>query len=65
MDRPHLAAEPLQREHRRGIADMAVGDMGLDREDIHVDMRHVCMVIPGRRAAANPESDNLAARSAA
>ena len=35
MHRPHLDAHPLQREHRGGIADMAVGDVGLDRENIH------------------------------
>ena len=27
--------EPLHREHRRGVADMAVGDVGLDRQDVH------------------------------
>ena len=33
----HLAldAHALERKHRSGIADMAVGDMGLDREQVH------------------------------
>ena len=35
VHRPHLDAEPLQREHRGAVADMAVGDRGLDREDAH------------------------------
>jgi hypothetical protein len=35
MDRPHLAAQPLQREHRGRIADMAIGDMGLDGDEVH------------------------------
>ena len=35
MDRPDLDAETLHREGRRGIADMAVGDMGLDGENVH------------------------------
>ena len=29
MDRPHLAAEPLQRKHRGAVADMAINNMGL------------------------------------
>ena len=33
INRPHLAAEPLQSEYDGGIADMAVDDMGLDREN--------------------------------
>ena len=36
VDRPDLDADPLQRKHRGGIADMAVGDMRLDGEEIHV-----------------------------
>jgi hypothetical protein len=28
-------AETLQREHGGGVADMAVGDVGLDGKDIH------------------------------
>ena len=35
MDRPHLDADPLQRKRRGGVADMAVGDVRLDREDVH------------------------------
>ena len=35
VNRPDLDAEPLQRKHRRGVADMAVGDVRLDREDVH------------------------------
>ena len=35
VDRPHLDAEPLQGEHRGGIADMAVGHMRLQGEDVH------------------------------
>ena len=33
VQRPDLEAEPLQRESRRRIADMAEDDVGLDRED--------------------------------
>ncbi|GLS21337.1 hypothetical protein GCM10007874_43540 [Labrys miyagiensis] len=36
MDGPDLATQALHREDGRGIADMAVGDPGLDGEDIHV-----------------------------
>ena len=32
-----LVADPLQREHRRRVADVAVGDCGLDRKDSHND----------------------------
>ena len=35
VHRPHLDADALQREHGGGVADMAVGDMGLDRQDVH------------------------------
>jgi len=35
VDRPHLDAEPLHREHGGGVADMAIGDVRLDREDVH------------------------------
>ncbi len=35
VDRPHLDADPLQRKRRGGVADMAVGDVRLDREDVH------------------------------
>jgi hypothetical protein len=35
MDRPDLAAEPLEHEYRGGIADMAAGDVGVDGEEIH------------------------------
>ena len=35
VHRPHLYAQTLQREYRCGIADMAVGDVRLDGEDIH------------------------------
>jgi hypothetical protein len=31
VNRPHLDAEPLQRKHGCGIADMAIGDVGLNR----------------------------------
>jgi hypothetical protein len=36
MDRPDLTAEPLQREHRGGIADVAASDMRVDGEEIHM-----------------------------
>ena len=35
VDRPDLGTETLQRENGAGVADMAVGDPGLDREDVH------------------------------
>ena len=35
MDRPDLHPEALHRKNRRGIAHMAVGDVGLYREDVH------------------------------
>ena len=35
VDRPHLHAHALQRKHRGGIADMAIGNVGLDREQVH------------------------------
>jgi hypothetical protein len=35
MDRPYLAAEPLQCEHGGGVADVSIGDMGLDGDEIH------------------------------
>jgi hypothetical protein len=35
VNRPHLAAKPLQREHRRRIADVPEGDMGLNRQQTH------------------------------
>ena len=35
VDRPDLDAEALQGEDRGGVADMAVDDVGLDREDVH------------------------------
>ena len=35
MHRPHLDAHALQRKHRGGIADMAIGDVGLDGEKVH------------------------------
>ena len=41
--RPHLVTEPLQREDGRGVADVAVGHRGLDRQDAHG-----LMVSPGR-----------------
>jgi hypothetical protein len=35
MDRPHLDANPLQREDSRRIADVTVSNMRLDRQQIH------------------------------
>jgi hypothetical protein len=35
VDRPDLGAETLQRKHRAGIADVAIGHPGLDGEDVH------------------------------
>ena len=35
---PDLDAEALHREHGRGIADMAIGDPGLDGQDVHDGM---------------------------
>jgi hypothetical protein len=35
VDRPDLGAEPLQGEHRAGVADVAEGDPGLDGKDVH------------------------------
>jgi hypothetical protein len=39
VHRPHLDAEALQREHRRGVADVPEGDVGLDGEDVHHGVR--------------------------
>src|SRR5215831_11310171 len=38
VDRPDLAAEPLQGEHRGGIAHVPIGDVGLDRDEVHVEV---------------------------
>ena len=35
-DRPDLVAQTLQREDGGGVADVAVGDRGLDGQDLHV-----------------------------
>ena len=35
VHRPYLDADALQRKRRGGVADMAVGDVRLDREDVH------------------------------
>ena len=35
VDRPDVGAETLQRKHRAGVADMTVGNPGLDRQDVH------------------------------
>jgi hypothetical protein len=35
VDRPHLDADALQREYGGGIADMAIGDVGLDGQKVH------------------------------
>jgi hypothetical protein len=35
MHRPHLNSDALQRKHGGGVAGMAIGDMGLDGEDVH------------------------------
>ena len=37
MDRPNLDAEALEREHGGRIADMAVGDVRGDGQDVHGD----------------------------
>ena len=47
VHRPDLDADALKREHGGGVADMAVGDMGLDRQDVHAR--------PGERARVMPE----------
>jgi hypothetical protein len=36
MDRPRFDADPLQCKDRRGIADVPIGDVRLDRQQIHV-----------------------------
>jgi hypothetical protein len=54
MDRPDLAADPLQRKHRRRIADMAVDDMALDREDRQGPGRGHSRHQADRRSAGNP-----------
>jgi hypothetical protein len=41
MDRPHLAAKPLQWKYRGGIADMAIRDMRLDGEEIHGGINYI------------------------
>src|SRR5262245_25608512 len=43
MDWPYLDAEPLQRKRRRGVADVAEGDVRLDGEQVHwiVSVRRV------------------------
>jgi hypothetical protein len=38
---PHLAAEALEREHGGRIAHVAVGDMGLDGEEVHIGPSYV------------------------
>jgi hypothetical protein len=35
VDRPDLDADALQRKYRRRVADMAIGDVRLDGQDIH------------------------------
>ncbi len=35
VNRPDFATKPLKGEHRGGIADMAISDMRLDREQVH------------------------------
>jgi hypothetical protein len=49
MNRPHLDAQPLQREDGRGIPDMAVGDVGLDGEEVHTGR------MPPRHFARQPD----------
>ncbi len=61
MHRPDLAAEPLQREHRGRIADMPIGDVRLDGEDVHAGTRQrATNISPSFRGAAqrNPESSS-------
>ena len=48
-DRPHLDADPLQRERRGRIADMAIGDVGLDREDVHRAILAACALTTKRK----------------
>ena len=48
MDRPHTDPQPLQRKHRRRVADMAIGDMGLDGQNVHP------LAIHGGPALYNP-----------
>jgi hypothetical protein len=42
MDRPHLDPEPLHRENGRGVAHMAIGNMRLNGEDIHLETPVLC-----------------------
>jgi len=35
VDRPDFRPQPLQRKHRAGVADMAVGHPRLNRQDVH------------------------------
>jgi hypothetical protein len=52
VNRPDFDAEPLQWKCRRCIADVAIRDMRLDREEIHKSSWYV---IPGRALRAIPE----------
>ena len=38
VNRPHLHADALQRKHGGGIADVTIGDVGLDGEDVHAGL---------------------------
>ena len=48
--RPHLDPHPHQRERRRAVADVPVGDRGLDRQD----RRHAVILIERRTGSVGP-----------
>ena len=53
VHRPDLEAQPLQREHRRAVADMAVGHGGLDREDAVLHVPFKARAQPLRKSRAS------------
>ena len=54
-NRPDVVAETLQREDGNGIADMAVDDVGLDRQNVHARItRDLNSVPPYCTRAATP-----------
>ena len=59
VHRPDLDAEALEREDRRGVADVPVGDVGLDRENVHHGERrsHTPPVACGPEAGAATPCD--------
>ena len=74
VDRPDLETQPLQREHRGTVADMAVGHGRLDREDavLHVPSKRARAADargrapqPRQRLAGGPSAGWARARGAA